>query len=285
MTIFLNLIPNCSIILIFYLEKYKIPFFLIGLCIALILGGKDTNYWGIVDENGKQILNKIESRAVETYHVELTEKQFKEIEGLINKEPEQYSLIQKSLISKETVSEILLRAELELTNTNEIHLNFKQHQEIISLIQRNPENYSQRQKDLVKEKSGKQILLDVGLGVKKPGMIKLSPNQYNEIKTLLLDAPYKYSKIQKELIPEIKKELEQIGNQYDSRTKVPIVLNLNGEDVLIAIGNGAYIPSQIKLTAKQYHEIKKLLLSTPNNYNKVQKALIPELKSELEKIE
>jgi hypothetical protein len=254
----------------FNIKKYRIPLFLIGLCIAIILGGKETNYWGLVDESGEQILRKIELQAVESYQIELTDKQFKDIDQLISNNPENYSRIQKSLISKETGNDILEKVRLGTVEVNSIFLNQTQYQEIKRLIEENPNAYSDNQKLLVKEKSGKEILREVGLGLKKSFNIKLSQKQHDEVRQLLLSNPKKYSITQQELIPEIQDELKRLS-MID---KEPIVLEMSSEEILEEVGFGNYSPSEIELTQTQLNEIKKILKDNPTKYNKVQKSLV-----------
>lgn len=267
--IYLNLTHKVLIVLNFNLKKYRLQLFLIGFSIAIILSGKETNYWGLIDRSGEQILNQLELRITESYQIELTEKQLKEIEHLITDNPENYSALQKSLISKETGNEILKRVRLE-QETNNLFLNKSQYHEIKKLIEKNPNSYLNSQKLLVKEKSGKQLLLEVGLGLKKSFNITLSQAQYDEVKQLLLSNPKKYSIAQQELIPEIETEL----NRLSQVTKEPIILKMSSEEILKVVGLGNYSPSEIELTQSQLDGIKKLLIDNPTKYNKVQKSLV-----------
>lgn len=163
-----------------------------------------------------------------------------------------------------------------------LKLNKNQLLEIKTILLKNPEKYNDLQKNILQEKTGKEILLEVGLGFQTPESIHLTPLQKQEIKELILQNPNKYSVIQKELIPELKSKFEQISKNKGEKPKETIVLDKTGKEILNEVGIGNYEPSEIKLTHIQYNEIKNLLLINPNKYNAIQKELIPELKPKLD---
>jgi len=73
------------------LKKYKLTIFILGAVLSIIIGGKDTNFLGLIDLSGKQILESIERGKLLPHEVELTEKQYQEVLNLIIKKPEKYT--------------------------------------------------------------------------------------------------------------------------------------------------------------------------------------------------
>ena len=261
-----------------FLNKHSSLLFITGALIAIILGGYDVNFWGLVDKNGKQLLTELDKGLIELKEIELTGEQEKEIANLIAKDPEKYSLLQKALISKKSGADILKQVGEGRLNATDVYLNFKQYNEVKTLINTNPLAYSDYQKSLIKEKTGSEILLEVGMGKLTPSSLKLTVNQHDEIKELLLSHPNKYSVLQKSLIPEIKEELEKL---LDDVVTEKITLSLTGKEILNEVGNGNYTSDEIRLTDSQYKEIKELLLKAPDQYNRQQKKLIKDINTML----
>ncbi|MBE7442628.1 MAG: hypothetical protein HS119_09275 [Flavobacteriales bacterium] len=187
------------------LKKYKTLLLVLGAVIALFLGGKDVNYWGLKDPTGEQILKKVEARKIDPEKIILTPKQENEIKELINKKPTEYSDLQQSLISTKTGKEILDEIETKSLDPRTVLLNAQQLKEIIALINVNPTIYSEKQHYLVREKTAKEILDLVGLGFKSPNLITLTPKQHQDIKVLIQANPTQYNTSQKALIPELNK--------------------------------------------------------------------------------
>ena len=174
------------------LKKYKAFLIICGLLIAIIIGGKDSNYWGLTEPSVEKILEKIGT------------------------------------------------GELEIKT---LKLNKNQLLEIKTILLKNPEKYNDLQKNILQEKTGKEILLEVGLGFQTPESIHLTPLQKQEIKELILQNPNKYSVIQKELIPELKSKFEQISKNKGEKPKETIVLDKTGKEILNEVGIGNYEPS------------------------------------------
>ena len=255
-----------------FIKKYKYLFFVLGLLITLVVGAKDVNYWGLQAKSGKQLLKDVSRGAASPRNMVLSEKQFEEIKKLISKNPDNYSNQQKVLISDKSGEQIL--QELTEDNISEIDLNYKQFQEILSLINKNPNNYTTLQKTLIKEKTGEEILKLVGLGIRKPSSFKLSKNQYQEIKTVLLSNPQQYSILQQSLVPEIKEQLELIVAKRKESGIISEELNLTAKELLLKVGLGEITPQEVKLTDIQKEEIKQLISNNPDAYNVVQKSLL-----------
>lgn len=283
--------------LLIKLKKYKILLFVVGLIIAIICGGKDSNYWGLTNPSGEEILDDIEKGKIDVKTLRLNNNQLNEIKILLQKNPKRYNDVQKSILLKKTGKEILLEVGLGFQTLESIHLTPLQKQEIKELILQNPNKYSVIQKELLPElkskfeqisknigmksketivldKTGKEILIEVGNGNYEPNEIKLTPSQYKEIKNLLLNNPNRYNSVQKELIPEIKHQLDLIAKNLKNSPKTVNIINLNGEEILYEVGWGNIMPNDIKLTPDQLNEIKLLIKKNPNNYNDNQKSLI-----------
>ena len=182
------------------LRKYKLFFFILGAILSILIGGKDTNFLGLIDLSGKQILESIEKGKLLPHDVELTEKQYQEVLKLINNKPDKYSLKQKALVSELSGEEILEKQKKENINPHAIWLNFSQYNQIKSLINQQPEKYTEDQKILVKEPSVETILLEVGLGKRPPSSVHLNEEQKKEIKKIIESNPNNYNDLQKGLI-------------------------------------------------------------------------------------
>lgn len=187
------------------LKKYKTLLLFLGAVVAIFLGGKDVNYWGLKEPTGEQILKKVEARKIDHEKIMLTPKQEAEIKELINKNPAEYSDLQQSLISTKTGKEILDDIETKNLDPRTVLLNARQIKEITKLITTNPTSYSEKQQYLVREKTAEEILDLVGFGIKSPNLITLTPKQHQEIKELIMANPTKYNIAQKALIPELNK--------------------------------------------------------------------------------
>lgn len=187
------------------LKKYKLTIFILGAVLSIIIGGKDTNFLGLIDLSGKQILESIEKGKLLPHEVELTEKQYQEVLKLINKKPEKYTPKQKALVSELSGEEILEKQKKENINPHTIWLNFNQHNQIKKLIDNEPEKYTEDQKILIKEPSVETILLEVGLGKRPPSSVHLNEEQKKEIEKIIVSNPSNYNDLQKELISNSKK--------------------------------------------------------------------------------
>lgn len=87
-----------------------------------------------------------------------------------------------------------------ITNPAQIELSPTQFEEIKDLILKKPDEYNKSQKSLIMEKSGVDILIEVGMGKVNPKDLKISSNQFNEIKNLIESNPKEYNNVQKSLI-------------------------------------------------------------------------------------
>ncbi|MCB9335180.1 MAG: hypothetical protein H6586_03465 [Flavobacteriales bacterium] len=202
-----------------FFQKHKLSFFIFGLFIAIILGGKDARFWGLNNPSLEEILNDVGSGKIDARTVVLDSIQLVKAKSLMNENPEKYNDLQKSLIQEKTGKEILLEVGLGFKHPGQIILNSKQSEEIKKLILANPKKYSQAQKSLIPEfknkdfsnskhlitpvalnLSGAEILEEVGLGNYSPEEIKLTSQQKEEIKTLINANPSDYNENQKSLL-------------------------------------------------------------------------------------
>ncbi len=99
-----------------------------------------------------------------------------------------------------TGNEILYEVGMGITNPAQIELSPTQFEEIKDLILKKPDEYNKSQKSLIMEKSGVDILIEVGMGKVNPKDLKISSNQFNEIKNLIESNPKEYNNVQKSLI-------------------------------------------------------------------------------------
>ena len=166
----------------------------------MVLGGKDTNYWGLVDKSGKQILEDVNKGFLISEEIILTRKQEIEITKLIQSAPCNYSLYQKALISKKSGADILNEVKFGNDSLEDIIFNYKQHKEMKILINKNPASYSERQKYFIRKKTGVRILREVGLGIRSPININLTDKQLREIRQLIRNNPDEFNDNQKSLI-------------------------------------------------------------------------------------
>jgi hypothetical protein len=187
------------------IKKYKNLLLALGAILAIFLGGKDVNYWGLKEPTGEQILKKVETRKMDPETLILTPKQESEIKKLIDENPLEYSELQQSLISTKTGEDILDEIETKNLDPRTVLLNARQLNEISKLITANPTNYSEQQHYLVREKTAEEILDLVGLGFKSSNLITLTPKQHQEIKALIEANPTQYNTAQKALITELNK--------------------------------------------------------------------------------
>ena len=187
------------------LKKYKNLLLILGAALAIFFGGKDVNYWGLKELTGEQILKKVDERKLDAEKIILSPKQTSEIKELINKHPEEYTELQQSLISTKTGKEILDAIESKNLDPRIMLLNARQYNEITELIAANPADYCEKQHYLIREKTGLELLYLVGLGVKSPKLITLTPKQYHEIKESIIADTTIYNDLQKALIPELNK--------------------------------------------------------------------------------
>jgi len=138
-------------------------------------------------------------RGINIFHVE-------EIRKLITNNPNEYNETQKLLIYEKTGKQILTEVGLGKTDPKSLKLSVNQLKEINNLITQNPNEYNEIQKMLIVEKSGKDILRDVGNGVQNPLAVTLTDQQLNEIKKLVESNPQNYNEAQKSLLNQKKKE-------------------------------------------------------------------------------
>lgn len=258
------------------LKKYKILLFVTGAIISIIWGGKDSNFWGLVDENVEKILLDVQKGKRESKDIQLSLDQKNEITELITANPTDYTDAQKSLISIKSGKEILNEIATGTLDVKSVQLNFEQFREITELINKAPSNYSEKQKLLIAEESAESILFSVGMGYTDPFTIKLSTKQRKEIKQLLLSNPHKYSDVQKELIPELKSTLKKLTVNKEVK-EIPSKVELEkmtGEQILHEVGMGNLDPKDLKLTSSQFEEIKSLIQKNSAQYNENQKSLI-----------
>ena len=96
--------------------------------------------------------------------------------------------------------EILYEIGMGKTSPENLKLTANQVQEIKKLITSNPNAYNDTQKSLIVEKSGKELLREVGLGKTNASVVKLTQQQYNEISDLIKMNPSEYNEAQKSLI-------------------------------------------------------------------------------------
>ncbi len=201
-----------------FIQKHKLSFFILGILIAIILGGKDARFWGLNNPSLEEILNDVGSGKIDARTVVLDSIQLFKAKSLMNENPEKYNDLQKSLIQEKTGKEILLEIGLGFKHPGQIILNTKQKEEIKKLILAHPQKYSQAQKSLIPEfdnkdyvfeqeitpivlnLSGAEILEEVGLGNYSPEEIKLTSKQKEEIKTLINTNPSDYNENQKSLL-------------------------------------------------------------------------------------
>ncbi|OFZ01658.1 MAG: hypothetical protein A3K10_05960 [Bacteroidetes bacterium RIFCSPLOWO2_12_FULL_31_6] len=182
------------------LKKYKVFLLVIGVIVASVLGGKDTNYWGLRDKSGEQILAEIDNGILISKEVILTENQEIEIADLIAKNPNNYSAHQKALISKKTGAEILDEIGAGKVNVKEVWINYDQNKEIIKLIYDYPDRYNEQQTYLIRVKPPEEILIEIGNGIRNPNHIKLTPSELKKIRELIEKNPDKYNDDQKLLL-------------------------------------------------------------------------------------
>lgn len=188
-----------------YMRRRKLTLFLLGGLLAIFMGSKDVNYFGLKEDSGKQILDKIERQILDVEKVTLNANQEKEVIKLIKKNPNKYNDFQKALLSKKSGKEILNEIEINNIDPKTVIVNAQQLKEITSIITSNPISYSEKQHYFVREKTAEEILYLVGLGMKSPKLITLTPQQHQEIKLLITLNPSLYNEAQKALISEIKK--------------------------------------------------------------------------------
>ena len=103
----------------------------------------------------------------------------------------------------------------------------------------------------VLEKSAEKILEDVGWGRINPERIKLKPQQKKEIQIIISKNPENYNDGQKQLI-----------------------YGKSGNQILTEVDIGTTDPKTVKLTQKQFNEIKQLINNNSNNYSAAQKSLL-----------
>lgn len=187
------------------IKKYKNILLALGAVLAIFLGGKDVNYWGLKEPTGEQILKKVEARKIDPETLMLTPKQESDIKKIIDENPSEYSELQQSLISTKTGKDILDEIETKKLDPRTVLLNARQLNEISKLITANPNNYTKQQHYFVREKTAEEILDLVGFGIKSPNLITLTPKQHQEIKALIEANPTQYNTAQKVLIPELNK--------------------------------------------------------------------------------
>ncbi len=181
--------------------KYQNRFLLIlGAIVCIIYGGRDSNYWGLVEKSGKEILTEVGMGKIDPKNIKLNTNQLEEIKELIQANPNEYNDTQKSLVSGKSGTEILTDVGLGKTDPKKIKLNTNQLQEIKKLIESNPNEYNATQKSLIHDKSGEDILYDVGNGFLDPNYVVLTTQQLNEIKALIQIDPNKYNEAQKLLL-------------------------------------------------------------------------------------
>ncbi len=154
------------------------------------------------EKSGKKILYEVGMGNTDPRKVklELTTNQFQEIQYLIKKNPTNYNEGQKSLISERTAEEILIEVGMGYIDPIKLKLTPNQLKEIKDLINKNPSHYNEGQKSLISEKTGKEILFEVGMGKTNPKDLKLTTSQINEINNLIKSHPNEFNNVQKSLI-------------------------------------------------------------------------------------
>ncbi len=154
------------------------------------------------EKTGEQILFEVGMGDADPRKVklELTANQFQEIKNLIQKNRANYNEGQKSLISERTVKDILTEVGMGYVDPRKEKLTPNQLKELKDLINKDPANYNEGQKSLILEKTGADILFEVGMGYIAPKEIKLTSKQLKEIVVLINKSPKDYNKTQKSLI-------------------------------------------------------------------------------------
>ncbi len=194
----LDTINNKTIILIIF-----------GALICIFCGGRDSGFWGLkkkqksVDEkkSGKEILYEVGKGTLSPKGILLTEKQLSEMTSLIIQNPENYNSTQKSLIySTKDGEEILNEVKDGKIDLNKMYLTSVQINQIKKKIEENPSLYNDIQQSLIREKTGEEILNEVGMGKADPSDINITKLQYEEIIQLIKNNPNDYNDLQKSLL-------------------------------------------------------------------------------------
>lgn len=97
-------------------------------------------------------------------------------------------------------NEILIKAGNGILTKDSLKLTFNEKEDLKRIINANPNNYNGAQKALIQEKSGAEILTEIGMGIKKVSDYKLLKVQFNEIDSLIKANPSNYNSAQKSVL-------------------------------------------------------------------------------------
>ncbi len=183
--------------LIEHLQKRKTLLFILGVVLFIILGAKESGFFGLTEKSGQQILNDIERGVSISKEIQLSEKQKKEIQKLINNAPDNYSSHQKALISDKSGKEILDEIGSGVLDVRDVYLNYKQYKECVELVNANYDSYTDNQTYLVRVKSVEELLMEIGNGMRDPNYMKLNPDELKAMKKLIRENPNHYNELQK----------------------------------------------------------------------------------------
>jgi hypothetical protein len=200
----------------FKIQNTLLVIFIIALWVFYY--GENYNYWGITDKNKNSLIIIVEYKLNDL--------------GIIN-------------ISGEEILEDVGWGRIDMKN---VKLTSEQTLEVFRAIIKNPDNYNSAQKFILpdKLKSGKQILEEIAIDYKTPNLYHLTKHQIDDISSLILKEPKKYSESQKRFLPDYLKP---------------------GAQILFEVGMGYRKVSSFKLSLIQQKQIDSLILNNPDNYS------------------